>query len=201
MRALGLAAGGIAAAAAFILMARKVAARVTSVDAEVLEHTGGEEGHPARRAAEKVHPLGKWWTYVPAAALTGAYVLAERRGVAGSIAIIATSGAAYALSKSFDDILPQPVAPPGRDKPDHPVFPSGHAFGPTSVALIAAYVLMREELAHGALAFPVALALPVATSAARLMEEKHWITDIAGGFLAAIALASFASAAYETARR
>jgi membrane-associated phospholipid phosphatase len=198
VRALVLAAIGVGAGAAFALVTRKVAARVTDVDREVLDRTGiSDAEHPIRRAADAVHPMGKWWTYVPAAALTGVYVVAARRRVAGSLSILAAAGTAVALSHAFDDLLPQPPAPPGRDTPDHPVFPSGHAFGTTTVALAAAYVLTREELAPAAVAFPVALAIPLVTSAARVIEEKHWITDIAGGFLAAIALSSLTSAAYE----
>lgn len=197
MRALVLGTLGVAAATAFALVTRKVAARVTSVDAEVLDHVGVEEGHPVRNAAERVHPLGKWWTYVPAAALAGGYVIVARRRAAGSIAILAAAGLAHALSNAFDDLLPQPPAPPGRDKPDHPVFPSGHAFGTTTVALAAAYVLTREDLAPAAVAFPLALVIPATTSLGRMIEQKHWITDIAGGLLAATSLASLTCAAYE----
>ena len=59
-------------------------------------------------------------------------------------------------------------------------------------------MLSREELAPAALAWPAAFALPVAASAARLMEEKHWISDIAGGVVAAVALAAVTLAAYES---
>jgi membrane-associated phospholipid phosphatase len=201
-RSLVLGAIGIAAGAGFALVARAVARRETTrLDDTVHERTAIEPEHPVRRAAEAASPIGKWWTYVPAAVLTGGYVIAARRRVAGSVSILTAAGAAVALGHAFDDFLPQPIAPPGRDRPDHPVFPSGHAFGTTSVALAAAYVLTREELAPAALAFPMALAVPVATSLARVVEEKHWITDIAGGFLAAIALASLTSAAYEAARK
>jgi membrane-associated phospholipid phosphatase len=107
--------------------------------------------------------------------------------------------AAALINKRLDD-LPQPPAPPGRESPDHPVFPSGHAFGTASVALTAAYVLSREELLHPAVAFPLAMTVPVLSSAARMMEEKHWLSDVIGGYLAALTLSSFAAGAYEAAR-
>ncbi|MEA2491763.1 MAG: hypothetical protein QOH21_3555 [Acidobacteriota bacterium] len=196
----------IAAAAGFALIARAVARRDTArVDHEVHDQTAVRPGHPAREAAEAAGPIGKWWTYVPAAALTGVYVLASRkRGedlpsrIFGTGAILAAASAAAALNHVFDDLLPQPPAPPGRPV-DHPVFPSGHAFGTSTVALTAAYVLSRERCAHPALAFPAAMAIPVASSIARLIEEKHWISDIVGGHLAAIALASLSLAVYEAA--
>jgi membrane-associated phospholipid phosphatase len=185
-------------AGAFVLLARAVARRKTApVDHDVHERTSVEEGHPVRDAAEAAAPIGKWWTYVPAAVIAGGYVLAKRHQVSGAAAIGIAAVAAALINKRFDDLLDQPPAPPGRDTPDHPVFPSGHAFGTSSVALTAAYVLSREGLVPALVAFPVALALPAASSAARLMEEKHWISDIIGGVLAATSLASLALACYE----
>ena len=190
----------LAAAAGFAAIARAVARRDTAaVDHDVHGKTAIEPGHPVRRAAEAASPIGKWWTYVPAAALTGGYVLVSRKGVAGTSVILATAAAAAALNHVFDDVLPQPPAPPGRPSPDHPVFPSGHPFGTSAVALTAAYVLSREGAARAAIVFPVAMLIPVTTSAARLLEEKHWISDILGGHLAALCLASLTLGLYEVA--
>lgn len=201
-RALGLLALGVAATAGFAAIARAVKRRDTApVDRDVHEKTAVEPGHPARRAAEAASPIGKWWTYVPAAALTGGYVLVARNRVAGTAAILGVACAAAAINEVFDDLLPQPPAPPGRPSPDHPVFPSGHAFGTSAVALTAAYVLSRERIARVGIVFPVALAIPTVSSIARLAEEKHWVSDIVGGHLAAIALASFTLALYEADRR
>jgi membrane-associated phospholipid phosphatase len=194
--------------AGFALLARAVARRETAaIDHEVHRQTKIDKGEPGRETAEKVSPVGKWWTYVPAAVLTGAYVFA-RRGkerddesrVAGMVTIIAAAAVAASVNHLFDDLLPQPPPPPGRP-PDHPVFPSGHAFGTMSVAMTAAYVLSREELAKAAIVFPVALAVPLVSSAARMIEEKHWVSDVIGGYLAAAGLSSAALTAYEAVRR
>jgi hypothetical protein len=80
------------------------------------------------------------------------------------------------------------------------VFPSGHTFGPGTVALTAAYVLAREGLAPAAAALPTALALPLITAGGKLIEQKHWASDVAGGYLGALALAGAGAAAYERAR-
>lgn len=194
-------AAAFASAAGFAAVARAVARRDTaSVDRDVHEKTAVDDGHPARAVAEAAAPVGKWWIYVPAAALTAGYVFVSRKRVAGMAAITGTAVVAAALNEFFDDLLPQPPAPPGREDPNHPVFPSGHAFGTSAVALAAAYVLSREELARASIVFPIATAIPIASSVARLAEEKHWVSDILGGHLAAIALASLALGVYEGAR-
>lgn len=189
-----------ASAAAFWLLAQAVARRKTApVDHDVHERIAVDEEHPVRDAAEGVAPIGKWRTYVPLATMAAGYVVvkAEGHAAAGAIAIVSAAVAAALINKRFDDLLDQPPAPPGRDTPDHPVFPSGHAFGTSAVALTAAYVLSREELAPGYIAFPAALTLPVVSATARLMEEKHWLTDVVGGALAAMTLTSISLAAYE----
>jgi hypothetical protein len=61
-------------------------------------------------------------------------------------------------------------------------------------------VLAREGLAPAAAALPTALALPLLTAGGKLIEQKHWASDVAGGYLGALALASAGAAAYERAR-
>jgi undecaprenyl-diphosphatase len=80
------------------------------------------------------------------------------------------------------------------------VFPSGHAFGPGAVALSVAYVLVREELARPGTALPAAALLPLATAGGRVLQEKHWASDVLGGYLGGLALAAACAAAYEAAR-
>lgn len=70
-------------------------------------------------------------------------------------------------------------------------------------ALVARAVARRDTAPVDALSagivFPIAMVIPLMSSVARLMEEKHWISDIGGGYLAAITLASLSAAAYEAA--
>jgi membrane-associated phospholipid phosphatase len=193
----------VASAVSFALLARAVARRDTArVDRTVRKRAVKRDGHPARRVSEAVAPLGKWWTYVPAGAAAAAYVLAasERSGAAGAAAIMFAGCTAAVLNDKFDDALPQPPAPPGRPSITHPVFPSGHALGTTATAMTVAWVLARQELAPAAVVGPLACVLPLVSSGGRMMEDKHWVTDIAGGLLAAIALSATALAAYEAIR-
>jgi len=199
-----------AAAAGFGALAIAVARRDTArADEKVRRKTSPRRGHPAREAADGISPIGKWWTYIPAALAASAYVLRaddasgeawarSRRAGAGAITLAGVM--ATALNHAFDRVLPQPPAPPGRRSRRKPVFPSGHAFGPAAVGLSAAYVLAREGMARPAAALPAALAVPVIAAGGRMIEEKHWGSDVAGGFLGGIALAAACAAAYETAR-
>jgi membrane-associated phospholipid phosphatase len=165
-------------------------------------------GHPVREAAAAAAPVGKWWTYVPGALGASAYVLAargeegERAGrsrMAGAGAVLLAGAVATVLNRQFDELLPQPPAPPGHPR-GKPVFPSGHAFGPGAVAFSAAYVMAREGLARPALAAPAALAVPLALAGSRMVVEKHWASDVLGGCLAGIAVAAACLAGYEAAR-
>jgi hypothetical protein len=68
------------------------------------------------------------------------------------------------------------------------------------VALAAAYVLAREGFVPMAAAIPAAVVLPLVTAGGKLVEQKHWASDVAGGYLAALAIAGAACAGYERAR-
>lgn len=197
--------------------------------ATVHRHTAGADrrlgkgarvrrGKPARRAAKLMAPIGKWYTYLPFALALSAVVLAapreapkatKRRGgpairsrrLLGAAAIVAAGGIATALNPAFDRWLPQPPVPPGRRRKKKAVYPSGHAFGPGAVALTAAWVMGEEGIAPPAVTVPLALLTPLLTAGPRLVEEKHWASDVVGGYLGAAMLAATCLGAYETARR
>lgn len=208
-RAITLAAVALAAGAGFGRLAAAVARRETAEADEALhEATAPAEDSPVRDAAAAVAPAGKKRMYVPAALCASAVVLAApgarepgalRSRGAGVAAILLTAAAARGLNPAFDRWLPQPPPPPGHP-PDRPVFPSGHAFGPGAVSLAAAYVMAREGLARPAISFPLALTLPLVMSGARVLEEKHWASDVVGGYLGGIALSAGCLAGYEAAR-
>jgi membrane-associated phospholipid phosphatase len=205
-RVLALGVVAAAAAAGFGVLAAAVARRDTAAADEALRrHTAAPRGHPARRAAEVAAPVGKWWTYVPAALGASAYLLTApgaegRPRMAGVGAVMLTGIAATGLNPAFDRWLPQPPAPPGHRSRGKPVFPSGHAFGPGAVALATAYVMARERLARPGVALPVALMVPLATAGGRVLQEKHWASDVLGGYLGGLALAAACLTAYEASR-
>lgn len=207
-RALALGAVAAAATAGFVALNAAVVRRETAeVDEAARKAIAADPDSTVHEAAEAVKKVGKWYTYIPGATLASAGVLAapgrERdwrsRGV-GAGAVMLAAAVATALNPTFDKVLPQPPAPPGHPDPNKPVFPSGHAFGPTTIAFGAAYVLSREEIAHPAVAFPVAAVVPLLTAGPRMLVQKHWLSDVAGGVLGGIAVAAACLAGYEAAR-
>ncbi len=208
-RALALAAVAVGATAGFGALNAAVVRRETAAaDEAVRKRAKAPRGHPVREAAAKAAPIGKWWTYIPGALGASAYLLAadggedERAGRSrkvGAGAVLLAGAVATVLNGKFDELLPQPPAPPGHPR-GKPVFPSGHAFGPGAIAFTTAYVMAREGLARPALAAPAALAVPLALAGSRMVVEKHWASDVLGGCLAAAAVAAACLAAYEAAR-
>ncbi|HYW32207.1 MAG TPA: phosphatase PAP2 family protein [Gemmatimonas sp.] len=217
-RAVVLGATAALAAGGFGALARASATRETAaIDEAVLDKTAPDPESPVRKTAHALAPVGKWFTYVPAAFGVAAYLLAtngrsstdDRMGVrrgsaartrnraAGAGAIVVASGLAYVLSRAFDRWLPQPPAPPGHEDRDKPVFPSGHTFGPSAVGITAAYVLSAEGDARARIAAPVAVALPALLGGTRMIDERHWLSDVAGGLLGGICVASVCLTGFE----
>jgi hypothetical protein len=204
---------GVLAGGAFGGLALASARRVT-VDPDNRLHGAmrasleGTAGDAAEAVAPAADQAGKWWVYAPAALAAATAVLAapgrtrgKRRGRrVGAAAIAIVPALATALSPAFDRWLPQPPIGPRRRPLDHPVFPSGHAFRATAVALATGYVVAREGLARPALAGALAGVAPAVVGLARLVREKHLASDVVGGWLAGTALAATAASAYELAR-
>jgi undecaprenyl-diphosphatase len=175
---------------------------------EMRERLDGPVGEAAEAVAPAIDQTAKWWVYGPAALATAAAVLGapgrtrhtRRSRRAGAVAIAAVPALAAVLSPAFDRWLPQPPTGPRRRPVDHPVFPSGHAFRASAVALAAGYVATREGVVRAAHAWPLAVAAPAAVGFSRLVREKHLASDVLGGWLVGIALAATTAAVYELAR-
>ena len=206
------AAAGVLGGAAFGAMAL-ASARRTVEPADRKIHAQMRRGlaeaeitDAAEAAAPRVDAAGKWWVYTPAAMLAaGAVLLApprrsRRPRVAGAAAIVLVPAVVSALSPLLDEWLPQPPVGPRRRPLDHPVFPSGHAFRTTAVAMTTAYVIAREEVLPGGLVFPAASLASAVIGIARLVREKHLASDVLGGWAAGVTVASILLAGYEAGR-
>jgi membrane-associated phospholipid phosphatase len=69
-----------------------------------------------------------------------------------------------------------------------------------TVTLVTAYVLVRENLGKREIAVPVAVAIPALTALHALYLDRHWATDIVGGWLGGITIAGVCAYGYEVAQ-
>lgn len=194
-----LVAAGLAAAAGFVATAQAVRRRKPHAADEKLRRRLPHDATietPHGRAIEQVQKLGKWYLQGPLTAAAAAVLWrGGHRRAASALAIASASGGLAA--NLFDEVIFHRPPPPGHPAPDTPSFPSGHAIQLAAVSLTAGYVLMRERLAPAAIAMPLAIGIPLVSSGGRLYQDRHWASDLLGGWLAGIALASWSMGAYE----
>jgi undecaprenyl-diphosphatase len=191
---------GLGGALAFTLLTRRVNAHETrSIDGTARKALPKRRRRVTRMAAEAIGPLGKWWGQIPVAAAVSA-VTWRRRGPRAAIPIATASAAAASLAWALEHVMRQRKPPPGRHSPTEPAFPSGHALQTSALAWTSAYVLLREELGPRAGVIPMAVALPIASGLAKVYLDRHWLTDVLGGYLLGATVAATAAAGYETVR-
>jgi undecaprenyl-diphosphatase len=154
-------------------------------------------GRVLRTAALGTTPLGKWWGYLPASLATAGRLLRRGRG-AGAVAVAGTALLAALTPPLLKKLLPQRLAPPERNGFSRHSYPSGHALQTSAVALITSYVLLREGMAPRWFVAPAGLA-SLATGAARLLLDRHWTSDVVGGYCAGVALGTAGAGVYELA--
>jgi undecaprenyl-diphosphatase len=78
-----------------------------------------------------------------------------------------------------------------------PAFPSGHTADATAVLATGAYILVREELRSPSVTAPIVAALALSVGASRVALGWHWTSDVVGGWLTGVAVASGCAIAYE----
>ena len=194
---LALIGAGAGAAAGFVLLARKVNLHETrALDAKMRRQFPRRRRRATRRAAEAVQPLGKWWSQVPIG-LGAAGLLWNARRNRAALSIAGSSAAAAALAWLLEQTMSPRKPPPGRHSPTEPAFPSGHALQTSTLSWTVAYVLSKEGLVPRGTAVPLSLILPAAAGLTKLYLDKHWFTDVVGGYLLGAAIAGTAAAAYE----
>ena len=195
-----LSGASVAAAAAFAaLTSRTLKPRTILGDLRLRSRIPGYGKH-SKKAAVQFGYLGKEWSALSAAGLLGAKLLRDNRR-AGAVAVATAALGAIGASHLFDAVLPQKTPPPGRKAPTDPHFPSGHALHSTAVLTIGAWVLSRERMLSSNAAATGAGVLALALGFDRLVQDRHWTSDVVGGWLAAISIAGLAATGYELASR
>jgi membrane-associated phospholipid phosphatase len=193
----------VVAAAGFVAVTRAVAQGKTAR----WDHRAKRAVHTARvggaeqaltATAHATTPLGKWWGQVPAALLTAVQLRRKGRTTA-AWAIASTSLVAAVLPGVLDRLTVQRLSPRERRGGQKQSYPSGHALRTSAMAISVGYVMHRERLAAPAWLTPLA-PLSLATGLGRLILDRHWTSDLVGGYCAGIALGATSAGLYELGR-
>jgi len=164
-------------------------------------HATRESGAPARAltlASKASTPLGQWWGYVPPSLLTALKV--QRNGrTAAALTIAGTSVAAALLPAILERLVSSRLPPRERRDPNKQSYPSGHALQTSAMAVAVGYVMRRERLGNPRWLLPLG-PLSLLAGAGRLLLDRHWTSDVLGGYCAGIALGAASAGCYELAR-
>lgn len=193
----------VAAGLGFVALARAVARGQTQAwDNRVkraIHVARSRAGEPlVTAAARSTSPLGKWWGYIPPALLSAERLRGEGRHAAART-LTGTALSAALLPLALDRWCKKRFPPPERREPGKQSFPSGHALQTSAMALTTFIILRREGLGNAAARAPLA-PLSVLTGVSRLLLDRHWASDVLGGYLAGIALGATSAGIYELTR-
>ena len=190
---------GLAATTAFSRLSAKVRAHQTAnFDGRVRRRFPKRRRPPTKKAAKSIGPIGKEWVHGPISALVALFLWRHQRHAAAA-GVVFASVASAGLSHLFEAAITPRKPPPGRHSPTEPSFPSGHSLETSAVAMTIAYMLTREGFAVDRVAWPAALAVPAISGVGRVYLDRHWATDVLGGWLAGTAVAAMTAAVYEMA--
>lgn len=198
-RALLVAGIGAGSAAALVALASRVAGRGgLPVDLRVRRRLQRLRS-PALDAAARVLTLpGYPVVYVPASLWLAARL---RRGGARGGAVVVSALAGWASHHAVKLLVERRRPPSQRGRANYlEAFPSGHTTPVTAIALAAGWVAAREGLAPARRVLPVALGVPAAVGTTRAYLDRHWLTDVIGGWVEGAMVAALAAGFHEAAR-
>jgi len=138
-------------------------------------------------------PLG-----LPGGYIAIAYATAHglhRRGRSGGPAIVTSAWLGWLVHRAAKLVYTRRRPRRRGVKPRNDSYPSGHTTGATALALTTAYVLRRRRLISLPGAVAIASIAPTVMGVYRVIDDEHWATDVAGGWLLGAAIALSCSAA------
>lgn len=152
-----------------------------------------------REPLAPLFPLGMPGGYLAMGYLS-AHAL-KRRGKHGGSAIVMSAWLGWLVHRAIKVVLvrERPPEPGRRRRIDS--FPSGHTTGATALAFTLARVLYREGLISKRAALAIAAGAPLVMGCYRIIDDEHWATDVAGGWMLGSAIAATVLMPYTRARR
>jgi len=183
----------LVAGSLFAIIARRVERGETeSLDHSVRDWLQARRTHARDAIAGPVKVASQPVVAVPAS-LAAAWWVWRRRGrrpaltIAAAPALAATAGLTCSALLTRRD--PPDADSASRGAASEPSFPSGHTTGVTAEALIVAFV-------------PALVALvgwPLVVGVARVYRDRHWATDVLGGWVSGTAVAAACALLYAAA--
>lgn len=152
------------------------------------------------RAARLGTLPGEPYAHWPLGASIAATVVLRRRGpmrrafVPMASASLGAIVVHHAVKAVYERARPRHALLRGKTEP---AYPSGHTADATAVLATGAYLLVREGLAPPSVVAPIAAALALGVGASRVALGWHWSSDVVGGWLTGVAVASGCAIAYE----
>jgi undecaprenyl-diphosphatase len=191
----------LGAAAAFVLLARRVSAkRNEPLDQRVRDWT---QDHQARLMDVASRPVTLMSIPILVVTATAglAWWLKQKDRNHAALAIALTPLVAAVSAETLTAMLGRRNPPHAGDSPHgevlDPSFPSGHTVGVTAEGLAIAYVLVSEDLASPPVLAGL-LAWPVLVGVTRVYRDRHWVSDVLGGWAAGTGIAAGAVLLYRS---
>ncbi len=196
IRIIALAALGTGSAAVFTWLSSAVLqGRTNGIDRRI--HEWLEEcANPALDSATDVVSTLSAPAFLVSATLFVAFAV-RRRGRGVSLPIVFSPIMAMTTGSLMTALMPPRYPPDAARCGYEPCFPSGHTTGAAAELLVSSYVLTRERILPTSLA-AVVLSIPLLAGCARVYRGRHWLTDVAAGWLMGTTIAALCAAAYES---
>ena len=145
---------------------------------------------------------GEWFVHPVIGAVTLASLLATRGGPALrfvlplAAASLGATSAHHAVKAVYRRARPEIALERNKTEAS---YPSGHTTNVTAVLSTCGYLLVREGIVPPS-STAIVVAFAVATGASRVVLGWHWSSDVVGGWLTGIFVASLSASWYEALR-